>query len=66
MSVPVSYFQLAAQKGAVRLESRGMKHSSGRSVTAMMRKHYGLKRNTSHQDVIKRIEEEMKKMRNET
>jgi len=36
--------QMLAQKGALKLETLGMKHSGG-SVCAMIKRHYGLKGN---------------------
>ena len=55
----ISRFQLAVWRGAVKLEKVGMKHSSGRSVTAAMRKRYGLKRTASHDEVLACINKEM-------
>lgn len=55
----VSRFQLLAWRGAVKLEKAGMKHSSGRSVTAMLRKHYGLKRNAPHDEVLACLQKEL-------
>lgn len=48
----IEYARLAVCKGMVKLELIGMKHSSGRSVTAAMRREFGLKRNASHAEVI--------------
>ena len=39
----VDYFILCSQISAVKLEARGMRHSSGRSVTAHCKRIYGLK-----------------------
>lgn len=39
------FFRLLQLRGAVRLESLGMRHSSGRSVTALAKREYGLKGN---------------------
>ena len=38
----IPYFQLCQWKAAVKLESLGMKHSSGRSVTALVKKTFDL------------------------
>lgn len=38
MKPQIAHFTLAAAKGAIKMESRGLKHSSGKSV----RKHYAL------------------------
>lgn len=48
----IEYARLAACKSMVKLELIGMKHSSGRSVTAAMRREFGLARNASHAAVI--------------
>lgn len=47
-------FQLVAQRSAVRLEKLGMTRR-GRSVTAMLKEKYGMKRNATHDAVIDRI-----------
>ncbi len=52
----VSIFQLIQFKAAIKLEKLGMKHSSGRSVSAHAKKLLGLPRNTSHDEVIAKIE----------
>jgi hypothetical protein len=39
----VDYFILCSQIGAIKLEALGMRHSSGRSVTAHCKRIYGLK-----------------------
>ena len=41
----VNYFLLCSQIAAIKLEARGMRHSSGRSVTAHCKRQYGLKGN---------------------
>lgn len=55
-------FQLLAARGAIKLESLGMKHSSGRSV----RKHWavamGLKSNAKHADVLAAIQTRLDEM----
>lgn len=39
----ISHFQRLAQLGAMRLELKGLRHSSGRSVIAMIKRNYNLK-----------------------
>jgi len=39
----VDYYILCSQISAIKLEARGMRHSSGRSVTAHVKRIYGLK-----------------------
>ena len=41
----VDYFILCSQISAIKLEALGMRHSSGRSVTAHCKRVYGLKGN---------------------
>ena len=48
----IAYTRLAALKGAVRLESLGMKHSSRRSIRKMAALEMGLKANAKHEEVI--------------
>lgn len=43
--------QLSAQISCVKLEKLGMRHSGG-SVTARLKKFYGLKRNTTPDEVL--------------
>lgn len=43
--------QLSAQISCVKLEKLGMKHSGG-SVVARLKKHYGLKRTTTPDEII--------------
>ena len=50
--------QIIAQRGAVRLESLGMRHSGG-NITPKLKKHYGMKRNATHADVIAKLNEEL-------
>jgi hypothetical protein len=49
----VTFFQLCQWRGAVRLESKGMKHSSGRSVTAMVKRELGIK--GTHEAIIEHL-----------
>lgn len=58
----IAYARLAAMKGAVNLESKGMKMSRGRNITAMARKELGLKARTPHAEVIKVIQQKMDDM----
>lgn len=46
------YWWLAQCKAAVRLEKLGLKHSSGRSVTAMVKRELNLPRSTKPDAVI--------------
>ena len=55
----ISYARLASMKGAVRLESKGMKMSRGVNVTAIARKELGLKARAPHQEVIEAIQKRM-------
>ena len=55
----ISYARLASMKGAVRLESVGMKMSRGVNVTAMARKELGLKARAPHREVIEAIQKRM-------
>lgn len=41
----IKFYQLGAFIGAVKLEAKGMKHSSGLSMTARAKRMYGLKGN---------------------
>jgi hypothetical protein len=52
----IKYFQLAAARGAIRLERLGMRHSRGRSVKAMWARHLGMKRGATHAAVIAELE----------
>lgn len=61
----ISIYRLASMKGAVRLESLGMK-SRGGSRTALMRKELGLKARAPHADVIKAIENKIAELREES
>lgn len=55
----ISYARLASMKGAVKLESVGMKMRRGVNVTAMARKEFGLKARAPHKEVIAAIEAKM-------
>lgn len=49
--------QLTAQIGAVKMEGLGLRRR-GQSVTAMLKKHYGLKRTAKREEVLERLNEE--------
>ena len=51
-------FQLIVQRSAIKLEKLGMKHSGG-NVTPWLKKHFGLPRSATHDDVIARINQEL-------
>ena len=55
-NVEVSAFQLIQFKAAIKLERVGLKHSSGRSVAAHVKKLFKLPRSTSHDALITMIE----------
>lgn len=61
----VEYGQLAALKGAVKLEKLGMKHSSGKSMRKAACTLLGLKPRTSYDDVISAIQKRMDEILNE-
>lgn len=50
-------FQLLQWKHAIRMEARGMKHSSGRSVRKHACEALGLPPRTKHDEVVARIDE---------
>jgi hypothetical protein len=58
----IAFAQLAAIKGAVRLESIGMKHSSGRSVRKHACQLLGLKPSTKAPEVLKALEAKLAQM----
>jgi hypothetical protein len=41
----INWFQMRTQLGALKLEIKGLRHSSGRSVYAHIKRTYGLKGN---------------------
>ena len=55
----VEYASLAALKGAVKLESLGLRHSRIRNVRKMAAIRMGLKPNTKHAEVIEAIKARM-------
>lgn len=48
-------FQLKAQMSAVKLEKLGMKHSGG-NITPKLKKHYGLPRTATYDQVLERLQ----------
>jgi hypothetical protein len=50
-------FQLIQWKAAIKLESKGMKHSSGRSVKAFAARQFGMPVSSTHAEVIDKIEQ---------
>lgn len=58
----IQIFQLRAVIGAIRLESHGMRHSSGKSVKAMWARQLGMKRTAKHAEVIAKLEEKIKEI----
>jgi hypothetical protein len=61
----IRYFQLAAAKGAIKLEAIGMRHSSGRSIRKMYAIELGLKPRAPAAEVISAIQTEMDNILNE-
>jgi hypothetical protein len=55
----ITYFQLAALKGAVKLEAVGLRHSSGRSMSAQAKRICGLKRNATVDQVVAALQVKM-------
>jgi hypothetical protein len=60
----IKFAQLAAAKGAIKLERLGLKHSSGRSMRRAWALHLGLKHNTPHGAVIEELERRMRAIEN--
>lgn len=52
----VTPFQLLQWRGAVKIESRGMRVTRGRKVTPHVKRFFGLKRNASTELVLEHIE----------
>lgn len=57
----IEYFRLSSLKGAVKLESLGMKRR-GTSATSIARKELGLKARATHAEVIAAIQSKMNAM----
>src|SRR5205809_677085 len=60
--VGITVFQLAAAKGAVKLEAKGLRSSRG-SVRKAWALKLGLKASASHDEVVKAIEKRMQMLR---
>lgn len=58
----IRLYQLAAARGAIRLEKVGLKHSSGRSVRKHWALHLGLKANAKADVVLAKIQDEIDKI----
>lgn len=63
--VGTKIFQLLAVKSALKLESLGMKHSSGKSIRKMWALELGLKANAKYPEVIAKIEEKLLELKND-
>jgi hypothetical protein len=50
--VEVPLFQLLQWRAAIKLEAKGMKHSSGRSVTAHVRRTLSIPRSMPREDIV--------------
>ncbi len=57
----IALYQLLVAKSAIGLEMKGLKHSRG-SIRKMYALHYGMKPRAKGEDVIARIEQEIKKL----
>lgn len=57
----IRVYQLLAVKSAIKLEIKGLKHSSG-SVKASWARHYGLSPRAKPEAVLAKIEEELKSL----
>ena len=55
-NVTVVPFQLLQWKHAIRLEGKGLKHSSGRSVKAHAARHFGMSPRIKREKVLELIE----------
>jgi hypothetical protein len=55
----IAFFRLCALKGAVKLESIGMRHSSGRSMRKILATELGLPPRTDYATVLARAEEKI-------
>lgn len=52
----IEYFKLASAKQMIKLQAKGMTHSSGRNVKALWAKHFGMSARATPEAVIERIE----------
>jgi len=64
-SVDAKLYFLLAQRGAVKLEKVGMKHSTGKSIRLHMCKVLGIKQNSTHDQVLEAIEAKIKEREEE-
>lgn len=58
----ISYAQLAQWKAAIKLEDLGMKHSSGRSVSKLVRETFGLSRSYPRAALRQLLQDHMDKL----
>jgi hypothetical protein len=63
--VGTKIFQLLAVKGALRLESLGMKHSKIRSLRKVWALEMGLKANAKYPEILAKIEEKLTELKND-
>jgi hypothetical protein len=59
----IKYVQMAAAKGAIRLEKLGMRHSKIGSVKNAWAKHLGMRPRATHDEVIAELEKRMQKIK---
>ena len=58
----IRYVQMAAAKGAIRLEKLGMRHSKIGSVKALWARHLGMSPRVKHDVVIAKLEQMMQEL----
>jgi hypothetical protein len=58
----IAAYRLIVMKSAVKLESKGMKMSRGRNITAQARRELGLKARAPHAEVIAALEAKIKEI----
>ena len=63
--IEVSYFQLLKWRGAISLESKGLKHSRG-SVTAHVRRKLSAPRNYPRKDLLQHLNESIESIKEQT
>ncbi len=63
--IEVSYFQLLQWRGAISLESKGLKHSRG-SVTAHVRRKLSAPRNYPRKDLLQHLNESIESIKEQT
>lgn len=59
----ITLFRMLAQRGAIKLESMGMRHSSGRSITAIVKMEHGWTGNRSK--ILALLDAEIEKFKRE-